>query len=73
MSTSIKGYPFDGDPDGLKFLQLLNDNELKTIRYCVDYNNKAHIRDQKNNHLEITKSNDGTYMVAKIAASSGWW
>ncbi len=73
MSTSIKGYNFDGDPDGLKFVQFLDDNEIQTIRYCVDNKGEAHIRDQKNNHLEITKSGEGVYVISKTAATSSGW
>lgn len=39
METQIRDYNFDGDPDSIKFMQLLDYDKFETIRYCV--NNKA--------------------------------
>ena len=55
--TKIQGYQFDGDPDGIKFMQLLDFDEFETVRYCVENNGEANIFDSKLNcHYEITKS-----------------
>ena len=75
MEMKIQGYTFDGDPDGLKFVQLLVWEEFESARYCVDNKGEANIFDSKNNyHYEITKSSDGIYMVSKVqpSSSSGW-
>ena len=74
--TKIQGYNFDGDDDGLKFLQFLDFDEFETMRYCVENKGEANILDSKYNyHYEITKSSDGIYMVSKVksSGSSGWF
>jgi hypothetical protein len=76
METKIQSYNFDGDDDGLKFLQFLDSDEFETMRYCVDNKGEANIFDSKyNNHYEITKSADGIYMVSKVKSSgtSSWF
>ena len=75
METKIQGYAFDGDPDGVKFMQLLDFDEFETTRYCVENKGEANIFDSKlNYHYEITKSSDGIYMVSKVepTSASGW-
>lgn len=70
----MHGYKFDGDPDGLKFLELLDEAEIGTIIYCVDNKAEANSYDSYNKaHFEITKSADGIYMISKVAASSSSW
>lgn len=72
----INDYQFDGDPDGLKFMQLLDWEEFGTLRYCVDNKGEANVFDSKlNNHYEVTKSSDGIYMVSKVkpTSSSSWF
>lgn len=73
MATEIQGYQFDGDPDGLKFIGRLDWDELQTIIYCVDNKGKAKMQDNYGNHLEITKSSEGVYMISKVAAASSSW
>lgn len=74
METKIQGYKFDGDPDGLKFMQLLDWDEFETIRYCVDNKGEANIFDSYNKyHYEITKSSDGIYMVSKVQPAGSSW
>lgn len=76
METKIQGYKFDGDPDGIKFMQLLDYDEFETVRYCVENKGEANIFDSKfNKHYEITKSSDGIYMVSKVepSGSSSWF
>jgi len=65
MAIQIQGYNFDGDPDGLKFINKLNWDEFQTLIYCVDNKGSAHIQSDFAAHFEITKSSDGTYMVSK--------
>lgn len=73
MVTEIQGYQFDGDPDGLKFVSRFNWEELETLMYCVDNRGKANILDNLSNHLEITKSSEGVYMVSKVASTTSSW
>ncbi|MEK7151657.1 MAG: hypothetical protein AAB784_03020 [Patescibacteria group bacterium] len=74
--TKIQGYMFDGDADGLKFLQLLDYEEFESLRYCVENKGEANFLDSKfNYHFEITKSSDGIYMISKVqpSSSSSWF
>lgn len=74
METKIQGYAFDGDPDGIKFMQLLDWDEFETTRYCVDNKGEANIFDSKYNyHYEITKSSDNIYMLSKVKSSGSSW
>jgi hypothetical protein len=76
METKIQGYNFDGDPDGLKFVQFLDRDEFETMRSRVDDRGEANLLDSRNNyHFEITKSADGIYMVSKVqpSSSSSWF
>lgn len=74
MEQSIKGYKWDGDPDGLKMMAMLNDQEIETILYCVKNKGEANIRDTKYNcGYEITKSQDGIFMVSKVEISTSWF
>lgn len=66
METTIQGYTFDGDPDGLKFVQSMNYDEIMTIVYCVNNRGRASILDNYKKHLEITKSGEGIYLVNRI-------
>jgi len=71
--AEIQGYQFDGDPDGLKFFGRLDWDELQTVIYCVDNKGKAKVLDNYGNHLGITKSSEGIYMISKVAAASSSW
>jgi len=76
VEIKIQGYKFDGDPDGIKFMQFLDWDEFETIRYCVENKGEANIFDSKLNfHYEITKSSDGIYMISKVKSSgaSSWF
>lgn len=76
METQIRDYNFDGDPDGIKFMQLLDYDEFETVRYCVDNKGEANVFDSKSNHhYEVTKSSDGIYMISKVKSSglSSWF
>ena len=74
MVTKVQNYQFDGDPDGLKYVQLLDQDEFETLRYCINGKGEAHIFDsRKNFHFEITKSTDGIYMISKVQPPSSSW
>ncbi len=73
MQQKFSGYKFDGDPDGMRFLEQLSEDEIITIVKAVDHQGKANIMDSNHDHLEITKSAEGDYMVSKISVSSSWF
>lgn len=77
MNTEIeiRDYKFDGDAEGLKFLQLFIWDEFETMRYAVDNMGKANLYDSAHKkHFEVTKAgNTGIYMVAEIGSSSSSW
>ena len=72
--TEIQGHTFDGDPDGINFIQLLDRHEMETLIYSVDNKGEANLLDSKNNlHWEITKSSDNIYMISKVKPHSSSW
>jgi hypothetical protein len=75
MATTIQGYNFDGDPDGLKFIQGLTWDELLSVIYLVDNKGNAHLQSTPSMHFEVTKSSEGNYVIAKTQASgsSSWF
>ena len=73
MEQTFRGYKFDGDPDGIRFLGLMSEDEIVTIVKSVDNRSKANILGDNHNHFEVTKSSEGIYMISKISVSSSWF
>lgn len=62
---TVQGYEFDGDADGLTFIQKLNYNEIDTITQLgVKYGGKHYMQDDKGNHFVVTVDNS-VYMISK--------
>ena len=75
MATTIQGYNFDGDPDGLKFVQGLTYDELQSVIYLVENKGDAHVQSSPSMHFEVTKSSEGNYVISKTQSSttSSWF
>lgn len=63
-----KGYGFEGDKEGLEYIQSLNDSELQSIIGMLKYmsNLQFYCPDGKGNHLRVTDLGSYTYKAEKV-------
>lgn len=72
MQVLIFGHKVDGDPEGIYYLEHLNEGEVKSLFDEAHMHGKAKFFYNKK-HYELARTAQGTYVVAHIQLSTSFF
>ncbi len=73
MSHTIHNFIVDGDPDGIRYLEELGENESKTLFKEAHEHGKSYF-EHNEKHYEIARIGEtGKYLVARVQHSSSFF
>ncbi len=72
MLVTIHGRKVEGDPEGIHYLEHLTDGEAEVLFDEAHDHGKAKFR-YNGKHYELARTSQGTYLVAHIHPTSGFF